>query len=125
MNLTEMIMGKLTRDFFETHGWERDDFEFEGKMIWQVRLSRSFEGGDKFFSDAYVTNMMYDDRFAMHGDITGNCKISHLMLYSVEQYEHLLALLCINSQELIMGKKNKTPEKPDWKALRHKLPKSE
>lgn len=84
---------KLTRDFFESHGWERDDFEFEGKMIWQARLRRSKDKGDPYYADATITNMMYPQRFAISGDITGDMKVSHLMLITVEQYEMLMKMV--------------------------------
>lgn len=89
----------LTREMFEQHGWEPHNFEIDGQHYWCVTLSRRFEDGDNYYAELRVTNIMCDERFALQGDLTGDLKISHIMLHTVDDYNNLMKLAHIDKLE--------------------------
>lgn len=84
-------MTPLTKEYFEAHGWERDDVEIDGNKYWRVRLRKRYEENDHIYANAYITNLMYAERFAFTGDLGSELK-ANVMLYYVEDYLNLLKL---------------------------------
>lgn len=86
-----MDLTPLTKEYFETHGWEREDLEIDGKKYWRVKLRKRHEENDHIYADAVITNLMYNGRFAFVGDLGSDLK-ANVMLYTVEDYINLLKL---------------------------------
>ena len=86
-----MDLTPLTKEYFETHGWERDDLTIEGHKYWSVKLHKRIEEDDDIYAEADITNLMYEGRFACSGYIGRDLRID-VMLYTVEDYINLLKL---------------------------------
>lgn len=86
-----MDLTPLTKEYFETHGWEREDLKIDGKKYWRVKLRKRYEENDHIYADAVITNLMYNERFAFAGDLGSDLK-ANVMLYTVEDYINLLKL---------------------------------
>lgn len=84
-------MTPLTPEYFESHGWERDDLQLDDSKYWRVKLHKRYEENDHIYANAYITNLMYEERFAFTGEL-GSDLNANVMLYYVEDYLNLLRL---------------------------------
>ena len=81
---------KLTRDFFKKQNWDIGTVKIEDSKNWMANLEKTIDK-DGVYIDASVTNILYPDRFALHGYFTSNCYVS-IMLYTEEDYFNVLKL---------------------------------
>lgn len=92
-------MTKLTREYFETHGYKAGTYTVDGTELWCVSLRKRYEEGDHIYANVDITNSMYPERFAFSGNIGNQCYINTVMLYTVEDLETLYKLSHVKYDE--------------------------
>jgi hypothetical protein len=85
----------LTREYFYLHGWEIINHKPDenGFVLWEARWIKRFEKGDKYYSNIFVTNIIYPKRFI----ISGETKIGsfNLEIYTEEELLNVLKVVGI------------------------------
>ena len=49
-------MTKLTREYFETHGYKAGTYTVDGTELWCVSLRKRYEEGDHIYANVDITN---------------------------------------------------------------------